>query len=145
MYNFLMLLSSRSRYIFCGSTSWFFWSGSGSGSWVFLSRLWLQKAKNTRLFCLLSYCLVHSSKCFLFVRVTAHILITILMPSTLLCRAGEPESELVGAGFFLAPWSRSRLEKKSGAGAAKNYPAPQPCWKIKSIRKLYVSYSFFFR
>ena len=46
------------------------------------------------------------------------------------CRAGEPEP--VGAGrsrVFLAPWSRSclkkktrsrsRLEKKSGAGAAK--------------------------
>ena len=51
---------------------------------------------------------------------------------------------------ILAPWSRSRLkknrsrsrfEKKSGAGAAKNLPAPQPCEKIKSIRKLYFSYS----
>ena len=27
-------------------------------------------------------------------------------------------------------------EKKSGAGAAKNLPAPQPCEKIKGIRKL---------
>ena len=51
---------------------------------------------------------------------------------------------------FLAPWSRSRLkknrsrsrlEKKSGAGAAKHLPAPQPCEKIKSIRKSYFSYS----
>ena len=33
------------------------------------------------------------------------------------------------------------LEKKSGAGAAKNLPAPQPCEKIKSIRKLQFSYS----
>ena len=41
----------------------------------------------------------------------------------------EPQPELLG--------------KKSGAraGAAKNLPAPQPCEKIKSIRKLYFSYS----
>ena len=61
-----------------------------------------------------------------------------------------------GAGrsrVFLAPWSRSRLRKKTGAGAAqkksqepeplKNQPALQPCEKIKSIRKLYFSYSSF--
>ena len=35
----------------------------------------------------------------------------------------------------------SRLKKKSGAGAAKNLTTPQPCKKIKSIRKLYFSYS----
>ena len=33
------------------------------------------------------------------------------------------------------------LGKKSAAGAAKNKPAPQPCEKIKSIRKFYLSYS----
>ena len=48
--------------------------------------------------------------------------------------------------------SRSRLKKNPGAGAAgkkrqkpeplKIWPAPQPCEKIKSIRKLYFSYSF---
>ena len=53
--------------------------------------------------------------------------------------------------MFLAPWSRNRLKKKPGAGAAlkvrsqagaaKKLPAPQPCEKIKSIRKLYFSYS----
>ena len=56
--------------------------------------------------------------------------------------------------MFLAPWKRRRLKKnqepepeplgkkKSGAGAAKkNEQAPQPCEKIKSIRKLYFSYS----
>ena len=54
----------------------------------------------------------------------------------------------------LAPWSRSwsRLKKKPGSGAAWKksqepepltiWPAPQPCTKIKSIRKLYFSYSF---
>jgi hypothetical protein len=30
---------------------------------------------------------------------------------------------------------------KAGAEPLKNYPAPQPCEKIKSIRKLYFSYS----
>ena len=59
---------------------------------------------------------------------------------------------------FLAPWSRSRsrLKKKPGVGAGaawkksqepepgplKIWPAPQPCEKIKSTRKLYFSYSF---
>ena len=53
---------------------------------------------------------------------------------------------------FSAPWSRSRLKKTPGAGAAwkksqepeplKIWAAPQPCEKIKSIRKLYFSYSF---
>ena len=33
------------------------------------------------------------------------------------------------------------MNKKSGAGSGKNWPAPQPCEKIKSIRKLYSSYS----
>ena len=54
---------------------------------------------------------------------------------------------------FLAPLSRSRsrLKKKTGAGSAwkksqepeplKNKPAPQPCEKIKRIKKLYFSYS----
>ena len=52
---------------------------------------------------------------------------------------------------FLAPWGRSRLKKKPGAGAAwkknqepeplKNQPALQPSAKIKSIGKLYFSYS----
>ena len=60
--------------------------------------------------------------------------------------AGEPEPGVFGS---LEP---ELLEKKSGAGAAwkksqepeplKNYPAPQPCEKIKSIRKLYFSYSY---
>ena len=60
--------------------------------------------------------------------------------------SNKPDFQGWGAGagrgrVFLAPWSRSRLEKKSraGAGAAKNLPAPQPCEKIKSIRKLYSS------
>ena len=48
-----------------------------------------------------------------------------------------------GAG---AGRSRSRLRKKPGAGAAweksqEPEPAPQPCEKIRSIRKLYFSYS----
>ena len=57
----------------------------------------------------------------------------------------------LGSRVFLAPWSRSRLKKKPGAGAAwikcqepetlNNQPAPQPCEKIKSIRKLCFSYS----
>ena len=66
-------------------------------------------------------------------------------------RAGElePESEPVVFGS-LEP---EPIEKKTGDGAGagagaragaeplKNYPAPQPCEKIKSIRKLYFSYS----
>ena len=57
-----------------------------------------------------------------------------------------------GGRVFLAPWSRSRLKKNrsrsrlentSGAGAARKISrlAPQPREKIKSIRKLYLSYS----
>ena len=56
------------------------------------------------------------------------------------------------SGVFLAPWSRSRLKKKTRSRSRlekkvrsrihlKNQPAPQPCWKIKSIRKLYFCYS----
>ena len=48
---------------------------------------------------------------------------------------------------FLAPWSRSRLKKQEPEPLGKkikepeplkNQPAPQPCWKIRNIRKLYV-------
>ena len=54
---------------------------------------------------------------------------------------------------FLAPWSRSwsRLKKNQEPEPLgkksqepeplKSLPAPQPCEKIKSIRKLYFSYS----
>ena len=69
-------------------------------------------------------------------------------------RAGEPEPGVFGS---LEP-EPEPLEKKPGAGAGaawnksqepepepeplKIWPAPQPCEKIKSIRKLYFSYSF---
>ena len=57
-----------------------------------------------------------------------------------------------GGRVFLAPWSRSRLKKnrsrsrlgnKSGGGAARKSSrvAAQPCEKIKSIKKLYFSFS----
>ena len=67
----------------------------------------------------------------------------------LFTRAGEPEPGVFGS-LELEP-----LEKKlgTGAGAAwqksqepeqiKNYPAPQPCWKIKSIRKIVLVFLFF--
>ena len=70
----------------------------------------------------------------------------------IIIRAGEPEPVGAGAGgsrVFLAPWRRSRLKKKTEPGDTwnksqepepeplKNYLAPQPSWKIKSIRKLY--------
>ena len=41
----------------------------------------------------------------------------------------------------LEPEPEPLEKKKRGAGAGKNKPAPQPCEKIKSIRKLYSSYS----
>ena len=56
--------------------------------------------------------------------------------------------------MFFGSLEPEPLEKKTGAGAGaarkksqepeplKIWPAPQPCEKIKSIRKLYFSYSF---
>ena len=53
-------------------------------------------------------------------------------------RAGEPEPGVLGS------WEPEPLEKKqtpeplgkkSGAGAAKKLAGPQPCEKIKSMRK----------
>ena len=37
--------------------------------------------------------------------------------------------------------SRSRLGERQEPEPLKNQPAPQPCEKIRSIRKLYFSYS----
>ena len=60
-------------------------------------------------------------------------------------RAGEPVSE-PGVFGYLEPEplekkarSRSRMEKKSGVGAAKKLAGS--CWRIKSLRKLYFCYS----
>ena len=63
---------------------------------------------------------------------------------SILARAGEPEPrgagrfQPLGAGAALkknpGPEGRSRSKKKTRAGAAKNLPAPQPCFIAQKVR-----------
>ena len=91
----------QKTHIFCGSGSWF----------VFFKRLRLKEAKNMRLRLLNPANM--SSIIFVFYN---FLNILVLNSYFLIVLAGLGSRSR--SRVFLAPWSRSRLKKKAGAGAA---------------------------